>query len=248
MLRRVATVAATRGRFACAGLLASAAATPLLSAPTQLHARWASTAAAETGSSSSSSSNATANNRNYNSSRGRQPARRTPLPPAFDIVHWNDEKPSEGFLLRVLYRNGYIALDYHRQKTTTENSSSNNTAEAATPGRRENRAVKVVTVTLPPVYVARFLGVLEGRMDKVEVQSRFTNATFAPNGAKGKHCHTLHCVSTKPTTGQAQTVEGADVDEATVEWTAELDAAESLMLHRFLTQALHQNTGFGRTA
>ncbi|KPA77653.1 putative mitochondrial mitochondrial RNA binding protein 2 [Leptomonas pyrrhocoris] len=231
MLRRVATVCAVRSRLS---LVTAASASPAAASLRFTSARWAATDAAANVRNSN-------NNNNNNNNGYRQRSRRPDLPPAFDIVHWNDEDVSRGHLLRVLHRNGYIALDYHRQKHTAAPAGD-------APARRENRAEKVVTVTLPPVYVARFLGVLEGRMDKVDVQSRFTNATFAPNAAKGRHHYTLHCTSMRPTTGQMQTADGADVQEETVEWTVELDAAESLMLHRFLTQALHHNSGFGRDA
>lgn len=246
MLRRVANVCAARSPLAAAGVATATSASPIFThqqPPLQLQTRWATSEAAQ-----SINNNNNNDNRNRNVGPNRQRNRRASLPPAFDIVHWNDEDISRGYLLRVLHRNGYIVLDYHRQRSATVKASAEDAAAdtTASAGRRENRAEKVVTVTLPPVYVARFLGVLEGRMDKVEVQSRFTNATFAPDAAQGKHHHTLHCTSMRPTTGQAQTIDGADVHEETVEWTVSLDAAESLMLHRFLTQALHQNSGFGR--
>ncbi|KAG5486097.1 hypothetical protein LSCM4_06805 [Leishmania orientalis] len=240
MLRRVFSACALRNR---AGVTAAAVTggfsvhTGALTcqASSLLQVRWASSdAAAPTSTNAQRSSN---RNGNAQSQRGR----RDTLPPAFDIVHWNDENIAAGHLLRVAHRDGFIVLDYHRQRATT--------TELREDGSRtgnQNRAERVVTVTLPPVYVARFLGVLEGRMSKLEVQSRFTNASFVPNTAKGKHHYTLHCTSMKPTTGQIQTADGADVHEETVEWTVEFDAAESLMLHRFLTQALHYNSGFAR--
>ncbi|EPY26198.1 MRP2, gBP25 [Strigomonas culicis] len=138
-------------------------------------------------------------------------------------------------MLRVLHRDSFIVLDYHKQVRGADGE-----------GSRGPRGERVVTVTLPPVYIARLLGVLEGRMPRVEVQSRFTNATFTPNEAKGPHCYTLNCTSMKPTTGQQQTPDGADIKEEALDWTVELDAADSLMLERFLGQALHYNTGFGR--
>ncbi|KAG5510637.1 hypothetical protein JKF63_06935 [Porcisia hertigi] len=240
MLRRVATVYALRSRAGVTalavsgGLSANASAFTCQASPLQ-QMRWASSDAA-----APTATNVQRNN-NTTSPVQSQRGRRDALPPAFDIVHWNDENTSAGHLLRVVHRDGFIVLDYHRQRASTAEVREDGT-RAANP----NRAEKVVTVTLPPVYVARFLGVLEGRMNKLEVQSRFTNASFLPNAAKGKHHYTLHCTSMKPTTGQIQTVDGADVQEETVEWTVEFNAAESLMFHRFLTQALHYNTGFSR--
>nr|AAL05569.1 26 kDa guide RNA binding protein [Leishmania tarentolae] len=240
MLRRVPTLCALHRRAGvtamavAGGLSASASLFAHQASPLQ-QVRWASSDAAAPASNSAQRSS------NRTSIVQGQRGRRDAMPPAFDIVHWNDEDITAGHLLRVAHRDGFIVLDYHRQRCTTTELREDG-SRAASP----NRAERVVTVTLPPVYVARFLGVLEGRMSKLEVQSRYTNASFAPNTAKGKHHYTLHCTSMKPTTGQIQTVDGADVHEETVEWTVEFDAAESLMLHRFLTQALHFNTGFSR--
>ncbi|KAG8348702.1 putative Mitochondrial RNA binding protein MRP [Trypanosoma vivax] len=154
-------------------------------------------------------------------------ARRGQLSPAFDIVHWNDEDISRGHLLRVLHRDSFVVLDYHRQVCRT--------------GEEGNKAERVVSVMLPAVYTARLLAVLEGRMDKVEVHSRYTNATFVPDPS-APYSFSLRCISTKPPQQQQQ---GAG--EETFEWAVNFDAAESLMLQRFLTQALHYNTGFART-
>lgn len=160
-------------------------------------------------------------------SLAQQRARRSQLPPAFDVVHWNDEDITRGHLLRVLHRDSFVVLDYHRQTKKL--------------GEEGNKAERVVSVLLPAVYTARFLGVLEGRLEKVEVQSRFTNAVFTPN-PDAPHTFTLKCTSTRPP--QQQT--SGDGGE-TFDWVVEFDAAESLMLHRFLSQALHYNTGFART-
>lgn len=211
------------------------------------------------------SANANANTASSSSRRQQQPQRRynsnssssrysnsrpTVLPPAFDIVHWNDENLAAGHLLRVIHQDSFIVLDYHKQASRVR---SEPTTAAAEGGEQQQRprgghAERVVTVTLPPVYIARFLGVLEGRAEKVDVQSRFTNATFVrkAGAAAEEKSFTLSCVSRRPTTGQQQTVDGQDVAEESVEWTVEMNPAESLMLHRFLTQALQYNTGFGR--
>lgn len=231
MLRRAATVCAQRVRFPLA-------ATPVSSLG-QL--RWATTPASSEGAPATTAASG-ANPRNRASSAQRRRGRRDSLWPAFDLVHWNDENTAAGYLLRVAHRDGFISLDYHRQSGPSVLVDEDGSRRS-----NLNRAERVVTVTLPPVYVARFLSVLEGRADKVVVQSRFTNANFAPNPAKGPHCYSLQCTSMKPTSGQIQTADGADVEEETIEWSAELDAAESLMLHRFLSQSLHYNTGFCRT-
>lgn len=158
----------------------------------------------------------------------QQRARRSQLPPAFDVVHWNDEDISRGHLLRVLHRDSFVVLDYHRQTKKL--------------GEEGNKAERVVSVLLPAVYTARFLGVLEGRMEKVEVQSRFTNAVFAPK-PDAPHSFTLNCTSMRPQQQQQQ----SGGDDEKFDWVVEFDPAESLMLHRFLSQALHYNTGFART-
>ncbi|KAK7198723.1 mitochondrial RNA binding protein 2 [Novymonas esmeraldas] len=222
MLRRVVATTALRSRpHAAAATCALLPLTP----PVQL-VRWASSGATTAAPAAGTT----------------QPRwRRDAMPPAFDVVHWNDDNVAAGHLLRVVHRGGSIALDYHRQRVRS--------AEIGEDGSRtanRNRAEKVVSVTLPPVYVARFLAVLEGRTDRLEVHSRFTDASFVPNTSKGAHYYTLQCTSTKPSSGTIQTVDGADVQEDAVHWTVEFDPAESLMLHRFLTLALHFNTGFGR--
>ncbi|CCW66707.1 unnamed protein product [Phytomonas sp. Hart1] len=180
------------------------------------------------------------NDGDSSSSRRRPPL--PPLPPAFDIVHWNDVDITAGHLIRVIYRDSYIVLEYHRQ---TRRIMDDDGHRIENEGR--SNAERVVSLTLPPVYIARFLGVLEGRMPEVEVQSRFTNASFKPDPSTAKeHHYILRCVSHRPTTGPRQTAESADAMGESIEWQVRLDAAESLMLHRFLTQALKYNSGFGR--
>ncbi|CAJ1018159.1 putative Mitochondrial RNA binding protein MRP [Leishmania shawi] len=240
MLRRLPTGWALRNgagvtTMAVAGGLSANPSAFVCKAPLLQPARWASSDAA------APTPVIPQRHNSRSSSVQGQRGRRDDLPPAFDVVHWDDANITAGHLLRVAYRDGFIVLDYHRQRSATS-ALREDGSRAVNP----NRAERVVTVTLPPVYAARFLGVLEERMSKLEVQSRFTKASFLPNTAKGKHHYTLHCTSMKPTTGQIQTADGADVHEETVEWTVEFNAAESLMLHRFLTQALHYNTGFSR--
>lgn len=166
-------------------------------------------------------------------------ANRPPLPPAFDVVHWNDDDITRGHLLRIIHRDSFIVLDYHRQ-------SRRSGEEGGATAGGGNRAERVVTVNLPPVYIARLLGVLEGRLERVDVQSRFTNASFTPDATRGAHHHSLKCVSMRPTTGQQQSIDGTDVNEESIEWQVDFDAAESLMLQRFLTEALRYNSGFAR--
>lgn len=226
MFRRASAMAARR-------VAAAVAVTTTTTSPALVAARRWNTTAAPT---------AADGGRRGNVNRPRA-GRRAPMPPAFDVVHWNDSEITKGHLLRVLHRDSFIVLDYHRQ---TRGAPAEAATAAAGAAGNLNRAERVVTVTLPPVYIARFLGVLEGRMPQVEIQSRFTQATFAPTPGAPPHHYTLQSTPTKPTTGQQQNMDGTDVNEETIDWMVPFDPAESLMLHRFLTQALQYNSGFGR--
>lgn len=228
MLRRLSLCSLLNQRAAAAGYFTTSSIIHQAAVP--------SGSGIEFGSDGSVDSGSYDNNNNNNSgpaakwrrpSLAQQRARRSQLPPAFDVVHWSDEDISRGHLLRVLHRDSFVVLDYHRQTKRL--------------GEEGNKAERVVSVLLPAVYTARFLGVLEGRMEKVEVQSRFTNAVFAPN-LNAPHFFTLKCTSVRPPQQQQQ--QGG---EETFDWVVEFDPAESLMLHRFLSQALHYNTGFART-
>lgn len=171
---------------------------------------------------------ASANNANNNTNAVARRAGRDPvvLPPAFDVVHWNDADLSKGHLLRVVHRDSYVVLDYYQQAMPTVSENG-----AATP--RSSRAERSVTLALPPVYVARLLSVLEGKAKSVEIKLRTTTATF---DAVGPHAHRLSCSTTRITQ--------EDSAPTTKEWAVDFDPAESLLLHRFLTQCLQYNTGF----
>ncbi|RNF17075.1 mitochondrial RNA-binding protein 2 [Trypanosoma conorhini] len=221
MLRRLVTRPVFAKRFVAAGYLTLS--------PARLQAAASSGSEATAGSNTNTSGSAPTWRR---PTLAQQRARRLQLPPAFDVVHWDNEDMSRGHLLRVLHRDSFVVLDYHRQVRKT--------------GEEGNKAERFVSVMLPAVYTARFLGVLEGRMEQVEVQSRFTNAVFAPNPGE-PHTFTLKCTSTRPPQQQQSSQGGGGGEEETFDWTVPFDAAESLMLHRFLSQALHYNTGFART-
>lgn len=162
---------------------------------------------------------------NYSRARINQAS----LPPAFDVVHWNTEDPAKGHLLRVLHRDSYVVLDYYRQAAKKEASDGPATG---------NRAERTISVSLPPVYVARLLGVLEGRTAKTDIQLRYAIASFTAKEGQS-HQYTLQCRASRPPSQPA-------AKEEEVEWVVDFDAAESLLLHRFLTQCLQYNTGFCR--
>ena len=80
---------------------------------------------------------------------------------------------------------------------------------------------------LTPMNTARAAGVFEGVMDKVEMHARSTKAVIT----RGDHGAQIACSSTLPN-GKG------------IEWKMSFDAAETLMLHRFLIEAIHANHGF----
>lgn len=144
------------------------------------------------------------------------------LPPSFDIPRWNEDK-TKGFCLRVSYQENSVVLSYLSQKGDLNAPSES--------GRQILRGDRLVSVYLPSVYLARFLSVLEGASNKVEIGSRHTTGTFS--------------VGTEPNTFKLQcksNVNGKD----TLEWGIDFDVANAVMLHRFITQSLHFNNGFVR--
>lgn len=198
----------------------------------------------------------------------------TLLPPAFDVVHWNDEDIRKGHLLRVVYRDNYVILDYYQQSQVIV------VPPGQTPPPRSARAERTVTVALPPGFVARLLGVLEEKSTEASIQLRSTTAVLKSVPEKGKHHHVLQCStirannasggmeststgsegaadshgettdeheSSASTTTSTGAVGQGNTSATTVyEWVVPFDPAESLMLHRFLTQCLQYNTGFCR--
>lgn len=167
------------------------------------------------------------------------------LPPAFDVVHWNDSDITKGHLLRILHRDNYVVLDYYRQAK----------AVTAAPGEdapsRSGRAERAVSVALPPGYVARLLAVLEGKANKADIQLRMATALFETVNSKGPHHYKLSCQIARPaggsrTSGEGQAGAVEDDASGSQSWEVEFDPAESLMMHRFLSQCLQYNTGFCR--
>ncbi|CUG93202.1 mitochondrial RNA-binding protein 2, putative [Bodo saltans] len=158
------------------------------------------------------------------------------LPPAFDLPRWDDD-PSKGYCIRVSYTEERVVLTYIKQNPGTQAKDVAADAPAAATGGDEPNKVRrhgerLVSVYLPNVYIARFLAVLEGSMAKCDIASRQTTGTFSA-GAE-PNTFVLSCHSTN--------IPGSP--NRPLEWTTELDAAASLMLHRFLTQSLHYNSGF----
>lgn len=162
-----------------------------------------------------------------------------PLPPAFDVVHWNDEDVAAGHLLRVVHNDTHIVFEYYRQVGRMRDHE----------GRRVDRDVitneHVVSVTVPPSYVARMIGVLEGNAEPVRIQSRYTTATFQPHANQAR-THSIHCEYSRPSAAMGGAVESAAAAPQLASWDVHLNVAESLMLHRFLSQSLRYNSGFGQ--
>lgn len=236
-----------------AALLSASSSSALVALSTPL--RWTtSDAAGNSGSNSRSGNNNNnnnnnarrRNNNNINARRGDGNSNPAVLPPAFDVVHWNDSDITKGHLLRILHRDNYVVLDYYRQAK----------AVTAAPGEdapsRSGRAERAVSVALPPGYVARLLAVLEGKASKAEIQLRMATALFEAVNEKGPHHYQLSCQISRPAaTKAAEGVgEGGADDNAassnSLSWAVEFDPAESLMMHRFLSQCLQYNTGFCR--
>lgn len=211
--------------------------------------RWSSeNAAADTSSSSKRTSNSSTTNRGQNNYNNRATAGRNStsvvLPPAFDVVHWNDDDLSKGHLLRVLHRDSYVVLDYYKQAKALR------PAEGIPPesNRRTGRAERIVSIALPPVFIARLLSVLEGRTNKADIQLRTSTAAFEANAEKGPHHYKLCCTFQTAggnRAGEGETSERSNTSPLT-DFEVEFDAPESLMLQRFLTQCLQYNTGFCR--
>lgn len=209
-------------------------------------------------------------NRNVGTRRsggGNSPNTTAVLPPAFDVVHWNDEDVQKGHLLRVIYRDNYVVLDYYQQSQVIMVPAGER------PPPRSARAERTVTVALPPSFVARLLSVLEEKSTVENIQLRATTAVFEAAPEKGAHFHILKCSTLRPSSLGAAAVDGQKKQDGSsrseeeqreegsssssaapegkgrnnmYEWEVIFDPAESLMLHRFLTQCLQYNTGFCR--
>lgn len=153
------------------------------------------------------------------------------LPPAFDIPRWNDDK-SKGYCLRVSYAENCVLLTYIAQQNDLPQTPAG--AETSAPQTRlPLRGDRLVTVYLPNVYIARFLAVMEGTLDKCEIASRQTSGTF----------------SALPEPYHFRLVAKSNVnlqDSRKLEWTTDFDPAHTIMLQRFFTQALHFNSGFAK--
>jgi hypothetical protein len=150
------------------------------------------------------------------------------LPPAFDLPRWDDDA-SKGYCLRVSYTEERVVLTYIKQNRGTGAKDADAPAPTGDEPKVRRHGERLVSVYLPNVYIARFLAVLEGTLTKCDIASRQTTGTFT-SGAE-PNTFVLSCTSTIP-------------NQSPLEWTTELDAAASLMLHRFLTQSLHYNSGF----
>eukprot|EP00331_Platyophrya_macrostoma_P022247 CAMPEP_0176446616 /NCGR_PEP_ID=MMETSP0127-20121128/24437_1 /TAXON_ID=938130 /ORGANISM="Platyophrya macrostoma, Strain WH" /LENGTH=242 /DNA_ID=CAMNT_0017832695 /DNA_START=40 /DNA_END=768 /DNA_ORIENTATION=- len=172
------------------------------------------------------------------------------LPPCFDIVRWNED-PAKGYMLRVLYQENCVLLTYITQDQplassapaaapssadVTPSSAAAGGSDGAAPQTRLSiRGKRVLTMYLPTIYIARFLAVLEGNLEKCDVASRQATGSFV---ALAEPHHFRLTVS-----GTIQNLENQDQTKK-MEWITDLDAASSLMMQRFFSQALKYNSGF----
>ena len=143
------------------------------------------------------------------------------LPPAFDLVRFNETDASKGYMLRIQYVNEAVVLVYSKQnatQSTTQNS-----------GDRRRAFVQSASVGLPSTYVARLLAVMDGNLPSCTVTSRMTRGTFALGASPNSYV--LDCTTTNS-------------GEAAVKWTVDIDVPNALLLHRFLTLALQHMQGF----
>ena len=96
---------------------------------------------------------------------------------------------------------------------------------------RETSDRQKSSVLLPPPYVARFIGVLEGSIENCHIATKTSSATFSPAGGY------KFLLKAEAPRGQGTTT--------STEWTWELTPGEAVLLHRFLVQSLHYMSGFG---
>jgi hypothetical protein len=154
------------------------------------------------------------------------------FPPAFDLLRPNDAAMDKGYLLRCQYVDQCVILNYLKQVNVFEQKKDADAPQE--PGKKRERSfdgLNKVSVYLPTVYISRFIAVLENSLPSCEIASRTSQGTFKPvEGAP--NTFELTAKSQKP-------------DGSTLEWSVLLSASESLMLHRFLIQSLHYNSGFG---
>lgn len=200
--------------------------------------------------------NATASQSNNNGGGNYAPRRRFSseqefhdnLPPCFDIVRWHED-PVKGHLLRVLYQDNCVVLTYITQEgqltpppptTPPQAAGSVPRDETAIPtpaptARLSLRGKRVLSVHLPTIYMARFLAVLEGNLDKCDIASRQATGTLV---ALPEPHHFRLTV-----TGSIPNAENPDQPKK-MEWVTEMDPATALLMQRFLSQALKYNAGF----
>lgn len=106
-----------------------------------------------------------------------------------------------------------------------------------------------VVLTLPASYVARMVSVMEGSGDKVQVQNKKAKGTLAklvpaaavPQGEASGAIFELNVWEN----GQDSNVTTGGNAVAAPAWSWDIQPGEAVVLHRFLTTALHYLHGFG---
>lgn len=180
-------------------------------------------AATTSGSNNANASRPSGNNSNRGNNNNQNNTKW--MPPAFDVMRPNNADLAKGYLGRIIFNaepSNTVNITYMKQILSTATPSEG-------PARffdSQNR----INVPLSPVYFSRVLAVLEGMSDRCDIATRSTQGSFAP--AADPHSFTLKCVTTFE-------------QQQPVSWEIDFDAAHSLMLHRFLREALHCSHGFG---
>ena len=144
------------------------------------------------------------------------------LPPSFDIVKPNNTELAKGVMLRIQYLQQNVVVNFLEQVA----SMTERQQHFKIPARR-------VTLYFPTVYIARVLGVLEGSVPQCDIASRSCQGVFMKGS--DPNTYVLKCT----------TIRMGDDKAPATEYTVPIDCADSVLLHRFLVQALHYNCGFG---
>jgi hypothetical protein len=147
--------------------------------------------------------------------------------PGFDIAKPASSK-SDGYKLRVLHVGNNVIVNFFAQVRDLEEAGKPDSVKEALFSQTK------VSTFLPTVYIARFIGVLEGSIDKCVLNSRLTKGTFEAVAGK-QHTFSLKCTST------------AAQSDAATEWAVELNAGDAVLFHRFLVKSLDANHGFSAT-
>lgn len=144
------------------------------------------------------------------------------LPPSFDVISFNNDDISQGYLGRVSLEEGHVVFSRRQQvrASTSHDDHKVNHFDKA----------NVINVPLGTGMYTRVQAVLEGYADHAEISTRSTKGKFLPD--EDPHSYKLQCETR---------LEGLPP----VEWVMNFDAPHALMLNRFISEALKHAQGFG---